>query len=294
MKNRIILVSISILLVIGLIFVLNNKTKKTFVIDGIKYAVNLDGEATSTVPSKGLYEVTVTCENATGKWDYDNWKLKLTNMSSEKASCSLEFTTITKVNLNDYIISLSGQTQGTGQVVNENGYRYEGKNPNNYIWFNNELWRIIGVFDSASHGQSGNLVKIIREESIGGLAWHKSNTNDWSASSLKSLLNGAYYDWDSNKSSVSTYCYGYSTSVQGNCDYSEIGINDTYRNMIQNVTWYLRGHTSGSATAESFYNYERTTGTVYSGRPTETTGYIGLMYHVQAKVGYIKQDMNGQ
>ncbi len=279
MKNRIILVSISILLVIGLIFVLNNETKKTFVIDGIKYAVNLDGEATSTVPSKGLYEVAVICENATGKWDYDNWKLKLTNMTSEKASCSLDFTTITKVNLNDYIISLSGQTQGTGQVVNENGYRYEGKNPNNYIWFNNELWRIIGVFDEDSHGVTGeNLVKIIREESIGGLVWDKSNTNDWSASSLKSLLNGAYYDWESNKSSVSMYCYGYSTTVPGNCDYSEIGINDTYRSMIQEVTWYLRGYSSTSATAENFYNYERTTGTVYSGRPTETTGNIGLMY----------------
>ena len=278
MKNRIILVSISILLVIGLIFVLNNETKKTFVIDGIKYAVNLDGKASSTVPSKGLYEVTVTCENATGKWDYDNWKLKLTNMTSEKASCSLDFTTITKVNLNDYIISLSGTEQGTGQVVNENGYRYEGKNPNNYIWFNNELWRIIGVFDSASHGQSGNLVKIIREDSIGALAWHKSNTNDWAASSLKSLLNGAYYDWESNKGSVSTYCYGYSTTVPGNCDYSEIGINDTYRSMIQNVTWFLRGHSSLDATAESFYNYERTTGTIYSGNLTETTGYIGLMY----------------
>ena len=24
------------------------------------------------------------------------------------------------------------------------GYRYEGGKPNNYIWFNNELWRIIG------------------------------------------------------------------------------------------------------------------------------------------------------
>ena len=57
-----------------------------------------------------------------------------------------------------------------------------------------------------------------------------------------------------------------------------LGINDTYRSMIQNVTWYLRGHSSNSATAESFYNYERTTGTVYSGRPTTTTGNIGLMY----------------
>ena len=47
--------------------------------------------------------------------------------------------------------------------------------------------------------------------------------------------------------------------------------------MVANVTWYLGGYSSNSATAESFYGYERGT-TVYSGRPTSTTGYIGLMY----------------
>ena len=47
--------------------------------------------------------------------------------------------------------------------------------------------------------------------------------------------------------------------------------------MIENVTWYLGGYSTQSATAESFYGYERGT-TVYSGRPTSTTGYIGLMY----------------
>ena len=222
---------------------------------------------------------TLSCTGADATYNPLYQRIEISSIANKYTSCNLTYQTpSSKTYLNNKIIGLSGQTQGTGQVVNENGYRYEGKNPNNYIWFNNELWRIIGVFDSASHGQSGNLVKIIREESIGGLAWHKSNTNSWSASSLKSLLNGAYYDWDSNKSSVSTYCYGYSISVPGNCNYSEIGINDTYRNMIQNVTWYLRGHSSASATAENFYNYERTTGTVYSGRPTEEEGYIGLMY----------------
>ena len=47
--------------------------------------------------------------------------------------------------------------------------------------------------------------------------------------------------------------------------------------MIAKVTWYLGGYSSASATTESFYGYERGT-TVYSGRPTTTTGYIGLMY----------------
>ena len=47
--------------------------------------------------------------------------------------------------------------------------------------------------------------------------------------------------------------------------------------MITNVTWYLGGYSSTSATTEAFYGYERGT-TVYSGRPTTSTGYIGLMY----------------
>ena len=156
------------------------------------------------------------------------------------------------------------------------GIRYEGKNPNNYVWFNNEYWRIIGVFDSASHGQSGkNLVKIIRADVLDGLAWHKSDTNDWTAASLNKLLNGAYYNAQDGTSSG--YCYGYSTKATANCDYTKKGIQAGYRGMIANVTWYLGGYSSSGATAESFYGYERGT-TVLSGRPTSTTGYIGLMY----------------
>ena len=268
---------LAIVLIGTILTIYNNSFSKDVVIDGIHYAVNLDGVATDSVPSKGLYQVDVTCESAEGKWLYDEWKLQVVNMSGEEVRCNLDFTTISQTNLNNYIIGLSGTTQGTGQVVQENGYRYEGKDPNNYIWFNNELWRIIGVFDENSHGQSGqNLVKIIRNDSIGGLAWHKSNTNDWTQASLMNLLNGAYLN--SENGTGGEYCYGYSTTVPaGNCDYTETGINDTYRAMIENVTWYLGGYSSTSATAEAFYGYERGT-TVYSGRPTSWAGYIGLMY----------------
>ena len=156
------------------------------------------------------------------------------------------------------------------------GTRYEGKNPNNYVWFNNEYWRIIGVFDSGSHGQNNkNLVKIIRADVLDVLAWHKSDSNDWTAAILNKLLNGAYYNAQDGTSSG--YCYGYGSSVTANCDYTKKGIQAGYRKMIANVTWYLGGYSSAKATAESFYGYERGT-SVYSGRPTSTTGYIGLMY----------------
>ena len=226
----------------------------------------------------GATPATLSCSNATASYNQKYSRVQISQINNQYTSCTLTYQTPSSKNyLNNYIIGLAGQTQGTGQVVNENGYRYEGKNPNNYIWFNNELWRIIGVFDENSHGQSGqNLVKIIRNDSIGGLAWHKSNTNDWTAASLMNLLNGAYLN--SENGTGGEYCYGYSTRVPaGNCDYTETGINDTYRPMVENVTWYLGGYSSTSATAEAFYGYERGT-TVYSGRPTSSTGYIGLMY----------------
>ena len=278
MKKRILLFSIIFLTIFISIITMsyNTNTPKTFTQDGVTYALTLDGASVSTFPSKGMYRVDVECGNATGKWLYDEWKLAVEDINGTNATCDVSFTTISTTYLNNYIIGLSGTTQGTGQVVQENGYRYEGKDPNNYIWFNNELWRIIGVFDEATHEVSGqNLVKIIRADSIGGLAWHKSNTNDWTASSLMNLLNGAYLN--SENGTGGEYCYGYSTTVGANCDYTETGINDTYRSMIENVTWHLGGHSTYNATAEAFYGYERGT-TVYSGRPTTTTGYIGLMY----------------
>ena len=283
MKKRLIIISIVIVVIFISIIVMghNTNSNNTFTQDGVTYALTLDGASTNSFPSKGMYRADVTCEGATGTWLYDEWQLAIEDITSDNITCDIDFTTISQTNLNSYIMNLSGSEQGTGQVVNENGYRYEGKNPNNYVWFNNELWRIIGVFDENSHGQSGqNLVKIIRNESIGGLVWDNDTTessygkNDWTTSDLKNLLNGAYLN--SENGTGGEYCYGHSTTVPaGNCDYTESGINDTYRPMIENVTWYLGGYSSTSATAEAFYGYERGT-TVYNGSPT--TGYIGLMY----------------
>ena len=280
MQKRIGIISVIIvfvILLIGIIVLYNNSNNKySFIQDGIKYALTLDGEKTTSFPPKGMYKAQVTCENADGRWLYDDWKLAIENITSDDVTCDIKFETISKTYLNDYIISLAGSTQGTGQVVNENGYRYEGKNPNNYIWFNNEYWRIIGVFDSASHGQSNkNLVKIIRDDVLDGLVWDKSNTNNWNTSSLKSLLNGAYYNAQDGTSSG--YCYGYSTTATANCDYTKRGIQLGYREMIASVTWYLGGYSSTSVTTSAFYGYERGT-TVYSGNATSLTAYIGLMY----------------
>ena len=241
--------------------------------------VSPDVTIAKTNTGYGSTPATLNCSNATAEYNtlYQRIEISQINRPNQQTygSCNLTYQTPSSKNyLNNYIIGLSGSTQGTGQVVNENGYRYEGKDPNNYIWFNNELWRIIGVFDESSHGVSGqNLVKIIRADSIGGLAWDKSNTNNWTASSLMNLLNKEYLKRENATDTENCYGMFYPTT----CDYTKVGINDIYRPMIENVTWYLGGYSSFWVTAEAFYGYERGT-TVYSGRPTSVNAYIGLMY----------------
>ena len=253
-----------------------NPTVADLVINSFEGHTQSDG----TFPIySGYFYTSETCDGATVRFNQNTLKYEVSNITKEKnATCTIQFIErSTTTFLNNYLISLSGTTQGNGQLVNENGYRYEGKDPNNYIFFNNETWRIIGIFDSSSHGVSNtNLVKIIRNDSIGGYAWHKSNTNDWPNSSLYHLLNDYYYTATDGTSS--TYCYQYSTTITGNCDYTETGLQLDYRKMIQEVTWYLGGPSSNSNPASTFYANERDATKIYSGRSASTTGNIGLMY----------------
>ena len=160
------------------------------------------------------------------------------------------------------------------------GYRYEGKNPNNYIYFNNELWRIIGVFDENSHGKTGQyLTKIIRNDSLGSYVWDKSYYNNWRTASLRILLNLYYYNATDGTYGGDCYLSTYlSTNITSNCDYTETGLQSEYRNMVEGVTWYLGGKNSTDYTAEAFYIGERDSTSVYSGNASSIIGYIGLMY----------------
>ena len=197
---------------------------------------------------------TLTCNSSSKTWDYKINGASFSVSTDADLTCTATKTANgTTQTLAQYVASLAGTTQGDGQVVNENGYRYEGKDPNNYIWFNNEMWRIIGVFGSARHGVTNDprtinsvsdtyLVKIMRARSIGDYAWNLvyNNANNWIESSLYRMLNGCYFNaltgtdtTDISGSSVacSNYCIGnfngVNTSPASYCDFSRIGIQDS-------------------------------------------------------------------
>ncbi len=254
----------------------------------------------ANLSENGCNQPTINCNGVTAVWNNKINQLEISSLDN-MGSCNLTCQNPNNTTpLNSYIIGLNNTTQGEGQVVSENGYRYEGAHPNNYVMFNNELWRILGVFsteyDSDNDGTTdatANLVKIIKKDEIGGLAWDKSESNDWPNSSLYHLLNEQYYDWNTNKATVSTYCYGYSTTVPAKCDYSVKGIQDGYRDMIVKAKWYLGGGGKTGYTSDTpgnIYSYERDSNAVYTGRSASTPGYIGLMYLSDYLYGVLASD----
>ena len=194
---------------------------------------------------------------------------------------------ITKANAEDLDYSSATDAQkkemwtfsheATEQTTALTDYRYIGANPNNYVKFNDELWRIIGVFDTDDGtGKVEKRLKIIRNESIGGYLWDYNSAgnyiNEWSTAQLNNLLSsGAYYN-----RTTGTYYNGSTTAL--NVDFTNNGLTEKAKAMIGDAKWYLGGSsTYDDVTAPMFYTRERGT-SVYSGRSTSWTGKVGLMY----------------
>ena len=188
--------------------------------------------------------------------------------------------------------------------TNSHEYRYIGAEVNNYVKFNNDLYRIIGVFDSNSHGKSGEMVKLIRARPLGGYSWgvyNSSNTsgtyssykNDWTGTTtgvktnLNVLLNEYFYNKTSASStygSCSKWTYYYTGTGNQTYSCSQIvgyGIDESLRGYIETATWYLYGSGTNQS-KQNWYLCERggnsCTGANSGAYSTTTDAKIGLMY----------------
>ena len=166
-------------------------------------------------------------------------------------------------------------------IFDENGLRYEGADPNNYICLDNKtsgtcsssslLFRIIGLFDedTSSNGTTSagtkKLLKILDTNNYGGTSgkyWSGSSSNqsnNWSTSSLKTELNDLYL-----RTLLATS-----------------GVNSKLNDAIVTSKWHLGGGSSSNyqtLTAEGIYKEERNTSAIYSGNPSSIYANVGLMY----------------
>ena len=164
-----------------------------------------------------------------------------------------------------------------GIMLDNNGdYRYYGKNPNNYVTFNDETWRIIGSFNDVDDGtgKKETRLKIIRNGSIGSYSFDSypagSNSGtgitDWGESDLKSELNNLYYN------SKSGTCYNGLNNASTTCDFTSIGLDSIARNMITDAIYYSGSSEISSIYVNLLYDDERNT--------TEdiATSKIAIMY----------------
>ena len=180
-------------------------------------------------------------------------------------------------------------------IFPENGLRYEGADPNNYICLDSNkegacsssllLFRIIGLFDEeySANGTTSSgtkkLLKILDTNNYGGTSgkyWNQTQTsgknyNDWSTATLKTELNDLY--------------------LRTLLDTS--GVNSKLNDAIVTSKWHLGGANATSSsiyytqkiTTENYYKAERspyaTSGTLqnlYSGNPEYVFAKVGLMY----------------
>ena len=238
-----------------------------FIYGDVVIGAYIDGEYSSTIPGKndGYAVEKVVCDNdAVGTWNVEKWGLLVNNLS-KRTKCNVYFK---KYLIADKIIELAqSYTVNFANDDPDGNIRYIGANPDNYVYFNCsdytnqsdstcEKWRIIGLFNNItkSDGTKENLVKIVKSESIGTIAWDENLSGGyWANATLQQNLNSGTY---------------YTTTLK----------NDVTRSKIENVMWNLgASSTITDVTAKMFYERERSVNT-NNDEISAWTGKVGLIY----------------
>ena len=164
----------------------------------------------------------------------------------------------TNGNVNEMYTFKHDATDQTEALID---YRYIGDNPYNYVNFNNELWRIIGIFKVEDGNNNLDYkIKIMRNEKLASKKqWDSNGTNNWINSSINSFLNFDYYD---SLSESSTQMISLSKYYLGSGNYNSL---------------YVDG--------EGLYNIERSNN-VYGENPNYFIGKIGLTYPSEFKYSF--------
>ena len=143
-------------------------------------------------------------------------------------------------------------------VYNENGYRYEGVDPNNYIQMEKsdrttEMWRIIGLFPDGENGE--NIIRV-RKAGYEKAAYDSNSTNHWPNTTLYTTLSSTY--------SLTNYknTVNYKMYLGTSNKYNSYVLADYY-----DMERMLNSKGMAGATSKASYSSE-----------TKFTGSVGLMY----------------
>ncbi len=172
---------------------------------------------------------------------------------------------------NSGLYTITHPKDSTLQIGNDKDiteYRYRGASPKNYVTFNNEVWRILGIFPTDDGtGKIENRIKIVRNENIGNKRWDTTGLNNWARpAALNTELNTTYLN----------------------------SLDSTSQSMIGNTKYYLGGYKTSDIQKDVMYQYERKIKNTksnefyYDKNPNSWVGKLGLMY--ASDYGYAVSD----
>ena len=161
----------------------------------------------------------------------------------------------------------------------------------NYIWYNNEMWRIIGVFkETTGNGKEEELIKIVREEPLKNTEVPETYTYNDTTMTMKYISGNyanyqyAYMYWNKSKYfgqtndndwTKASLQYYLNDETSGASSYYN-SIDSTYRDMIETVEYDI-SNVDYNKTASVTYTAERS-GNVMEGNQATWIGKIGMMY----------------
>ena len=109
-------------------------------------------------------------------------------------------------------------------------YIFRGQNPNNYVLFNNEPWRIISV-------EKDKTLKIIRQEILAQKSFDETKSNNWARpATLNTYLNEEYYNNLSSAAKNQIQSHNFSVGAVSGVD-SEASDIPTYISDENAATW---------------------------------------------------------
>ena len=212
------------------------------------------GTATFTVtPNEGYMYESDTCGGTLSGSTYT-----ISNITSGR-TCSIIFKSDNPFLSGTlaYKIYEKSKTHEDG-VYNENGYRYEGVDPNNYIQMEKsdrttEMWRIIGLFPDGENGE--NIIRV-RKAGYEKAAYDSNSTNHWPNTTLYTTLSSTY--------SLTNYknTVNYKMYLGTSNKYNSYVLADYY-----DMERMLNSKGMAGATSKASYSSE-----------TKFTGSVGLMY----------------
>ena len=184
-------------------------------------------------------------------------------------------------------------------------YRYRGASPKNYVTFNGETWRILGVFPTDDGtGKIENRIKLIKDQSIGEYKWDDGTTaynytqndnlmllqdkNKLKVKYLEKKNKNNFIDLaitEPTKSALNNWARPASLNTYLNKTYLN-ALSTTSQNMIGDTKYYLGGggNNSNFNSSVDFYSYERKIKNTksnefyYDKNPNSWVGKLGLMY----------------